>query len=416
MRTMTRRVFRGLCCLLTFVVFASATGAQPATPDATPVSTSAPLDLAAMALTPADLETLGFTGYLVADGRTQTLDDRVAEQAEDEDSRANVRSFLTGIGWIRGYRARLARPITDGEEDFDALISTGVTQFETASGAESALDLNSARELNADGATPVAGATSIGDRSVVLQLSDVTLDDGESREALRVLFQYQEFLGDAIAFSPPDEPLESGDIEAIATRLLERIEAVLADGGPGLSVQVLRWQGVGLADPDLDNYQLIAGEAYEALGDSAEERADDVVTYEDAIDKYVYEAALTDTLFQASTVIRFTSEAAAGDWVQGSYDRAVEDQEPGTELEERTDAPAFGDESVAVRFLVPAGEQELVAYGAIVRIGEVVIGVLVGSLATLDADTVWTMAEEQLECFEAGDCTHAAALPEGLGG
>ncbi len=416
MRTMTDRLFRGLCGLLAFAVFAPAALAQPATPDATPASTSAPLDLAAMALTPADLEALGFDGYLVADGRTQTLEDRAAEQADDEDSQAEVSTFLSGIGWVRGYRARLARPITDGEEDFDGLVSTSVTQFADTSGANTGFDLTSDRDVREGNATPVAEAETVGDRSEVVQIGDVTLDDGNPHQGLRVIFQHEEFIGDIVAVSPPDQPFETDDIQALATRLLERIEAVLADGGPDLSVKVLRWQGTGLADPDLDNYLMLDDETYEALGDSAEERADDAVDYEDATDRYAYEAALSDRLFQSTTIVRFSAEDAAGAWVQGSFDRASDDQDAETVLEEVTDAPSFGDESVALRYTTPSGDEEVTVYAVIVRVGDVAIGIGVASLDELDAADVWAMAEAQLACYEAGDCTVAAEPPAGIGG
>jgi hypothetical protein len=416
MRMMTNRICRGLCGLLAFVVLAPVAQAQPATPDATPASASAPLDVAAMALTPVDLETLGLAGYLVADGRTQTLEDRAAEQAEDQDNLAEVTTFLTGLGWVRGYRARLAHPISDGEEDFDALISSGVTQFKDASGAQTAFDLNSDIDVREGNATPVSDTTTVGDRSKVLHLGEVTLDDGIARQALRLFFQHEALLADIVVFSMPDQPMETDDIQALATRLLERIEAVLAGSAPDLSVKVLRWQGVGLADPDLDNYLVLDGEAYEALGDTAEERADDTAQYQDATDRYVYEAALTDTLFQSTTVVRFSSEDVAGDWVQGAFDRAEEDRDAETELAVVRDAPAFGDESVVLRYTTPAGDQEVVVYGVIVRVGEVAIGVGVASLSALDAAGVWAMVEAQLACFDAGDCTDSAPLPAGVAG
>lgn len=411
MLKITGRVFRWLACLLVFAAFVPVAAAQPATP----ASGSASLDLAAMTLTPADLDALGFEGYQVADGRTQTLDDRAAEQADDDTDQADVATFLTGLGWVRGYRARLARPIADGEEDFDALISSSVTQFEDETGAGTAFTLNADLDVREGNATPVADAETIGDQSALLQLGEVTLDDGESRRGLRLQFQHDAFLGDIVVFSPPDQPLAEDDIQALATRLLERIEAVIADGAPDLSTKVLRWQGVGLSDADLDNYLKIDGEAYEALGDSADERADDLVQYEDATDRYAYEAALTDTLFQSTTVVRFSSEDAASDWVQGAYDRADEDRAADEELEEVADAPTFGDESVALRYVSPAGDQEVELYGIIIRVGDVAVGVGVASLDALDPAGVFAMAEAQMACYDAGDCTASMPLPAGMG-
>src|SRR5262245_15464855 len=101
--TTARRFFGLLFALLAVLPGAMTASAQPASPVASPVAGVAPLDVAAMALTPDDLADNGFADFLVADGRTQTLDDRVAEQAASGGDPAQIRALLTGLGWIRGY-------------------------------------------------------------------------------------------------------------------------------------------------------------------------------------------------------------------------------------------------------------------------------------------------------------------------
>ena len=93
MLKMSGRLLRWLACLLVCAAIVPVAAAQTGTP----ASGSAPLDLAAMTLTPADLDALGFEGYQVADGRTQTLEDRAAEQADDDTDAAEVEEFLRGV-------------------------------------------------------------------------------------------------------------------------------------------------------------------------------------------------------------------------------------------------------------------------------------------------------------------------------
>ena len=73
---MVTRLCRLVCLLLAVSVLAPAAptvGAQDASPIASPLAGSAPLDVAAMALTPDDLADRGFASFLIADGRTQTV-------------------------------------------------------------------------------------------------------------------------------------------------------------------------------------------------------------------------------------------------------------------------------------------------------------------------------------------------------
>jgi hypothetical protein len=93
---------------------------------------AAPLDLAAMTLTPADLNEPGFQ---IGDGRTQTLEDRISAQVAEGADPADVRAFLEDVGWERGYRARLGRPTTPDGDVLDALVVSSVVEFATERGA-----------------------------------------------------------------------------------------------------------------------------------------------------------------------------------------------------------------------------------------------------------------------------------------
>jgi hypothetical protein len=410
---------RRLVCfgfLLTGFVLAPANAlaqdASPvASPAATPVAGEAPLDVAAMALTPDDLADFGLADFAIADGRTQTLDDRVGQQADAGEDPAAVRNLLSSIGWVRGYRSRLAHPIAAGGDDFDALVSSGVTQFADADGAEAGYTLLANLDTASGEATPVAEAPAVGDRSVLLDVGEIDLDDGAIHPSQRLIFQSGELVGDLIVVAPTDQPFAASDVVALAERQLERMDEVRANGGPDLSFKALRVQGIGLSDPDLDNYRKLDGTIFESLGDENEDLARDTETYQDATDWYSYEALITDTLLQDTSLVQFPTADLAAAWVQGTFARADENRTADSTLES-VDAPTFGDESVVLRVTIPIQGGSAVGYLFAARFGDQALGFGIISLTgRLTYDNAAALAEIQVDCFAAGNCAESVPLP-----
>lgn len=406
---------RLIACLIVALsaVMPAALGAsaQSASPVASPAAGVAPLDVAAMALTPDDLADNGFADFLVADGRTQTLDDRVAEQAAGGGDPAQIRTLLTGLGWIRGYRSRLAHPIAAGNEDFDALVSSGIVQFADPDGSEAGWGLISQLDTGAGEGTPTASPRTLGDRSRLIDLGAVSLDDGKMHAGFRLVFQRGALVGDLIVFAAPDQTLTVSDVQALGERQLERMERVLADGGPGLSVTVLRWRGSSFDDPDVDNYLKLDGKLFMGLGDTDQDTAIATETYRDATDWYRYEAALSDSTFQYTSVTRFPSASLAGEWVRTAFDRTDKNRPTDSTLEQVSAVPSFGDESVVLRVTTPVEGGEASGYAVFVGIGDEAFSLAIISLNGLDVADITAMAAAQVGCFEAGNCAEAAPLP-----
>ncbi|MEA2525058.1 MAG: hypothetical protein QOF73_2285 [Thermomicrobiales bacterium] len=410
MRSLVTRFCRLVCLLLALIALVPAAMTARAQ-DASPASGAAPLDLAAMALTPDDLADLGLADFLIADGRTQSLEDRVAQQAADDgDDPDEVRRSLSELGWTRGYRSRLVHPLTSDSEDFDALVSSGVIQFDDSDGARSGWGLISQLDFISGEATPTAGSQTIGDRSQLLDLGEVTLD-GTTHPGLRLIFQHGALVGDIIVYAAPGQPLATADIEALAERQIERMDEVLADGGPQLSFKILRWGGLGLSDPDVDNYLKFDGTHYVGLGDTEQDIATATATYADATDYYRYEAALTETLFQTTSVAQFPTADVAVDWVDGAEARTAKNLPAEATLERVTDVPSFGDESVVLKVTSPIEEGEATGYAVFASMGDQAISFGLIALGDLDAADFTAMATDQLACFEAGSCTESMPLP-----
>lgn len=261
-------------------------------------------------------------------------------------------------------------------------------------------------------ATPVADAETIGDESQLIDVGETSFDGGEPHPGLRIVFRSGTLVGDLIVFGAPGEPLVQADVEALAARQLERMTDVVENGAPGLSLKALRWQGTGLTDPDVDNYVKLNGEAFVGLGDTEQDIAQAQANYADATDHYRYEAQLTPTLFQYTSLARFPDEELAANWVTGAYDRTELNRPEGAILETVTGVPSFGDESVVLKITTPIEGGEAIGYAVFVQIGTDTVSLAIISLDTLEADDVIAMAEAQITCFEADSCAESVPLPD----
>jgi hypothetical protein len=318
------------------------------------------------------------------------------------------------MGWTRGYRSRLAHPMTAGGEDFDAIFSSSVIQFVEPDGARTGYGLISQLDVISGDANAVDGSRTIGDRSQLLDLGTIAGDDGLEHPGFRIIFQHGALIGDVIVFSPVDRPLPSADLETLAERQIERMDAVLADGGPGLSYKVLRFQGLGLNDPDIDNYRKIDGALYGSLGDTDEDAANDSQDYQDATDWYRYEAAITESLFQFTSVAQFPSDDIASAWVQDAFARTERNRTPDMTLETVSDTPSFGDESVLLRVVSPIEGGEAIGYAVFARFGDQAVSFAFISLGEFTADAAVALAAAQTACFETGNCAESAPVPEAV--
>lgn len=404
--------------------------------EATPTTKVEQFDLAAMALTPTELDDLGYADYLIADGRSQTLEDRVTEQTTSSNNPDEIRAFLAGLGWIRGYRSRLAHPVEAGTEDFDALVSSGITQFADEDGAHRGWELISNLDTNSGGATLVEDAETIGDESRIIDVGETTFDGGEPHPGMRIVFRTGTLVGDLIVFGVPGESVVQADVEALATRQLARMTDVVENGAPGLGLDALRWQGIGLTDPDIDNYVKLDGETFVGLGDTEQDIAQMEKNNADASDYYQYEASLSSTVFQFTRVARFSDETTAEAWVNNAYDRTVTDLPEGAALEQLSDAPSFGDGSTVLRAISTSEGGIVTGIAVFMRFGSVGVNLVIGqydpiestagsaspeaapditsllALSTLVVDDVIEMAQAQADCFEAHSCAESVPLPD----
>jgi len=263
-------------------------------------------------------------------------------------------------------------------------------------------------------AAPLDRPRVIGDQSQLFQLVERT-SDGSVHPELRLVFRHGAFVCDLTVVGATGETLAADDTEALAERQIERMDRVLAGDAPGLSLKVLRWRGLGINAPDLDNYLKLDGTMYAALGDAESDIATTVENYQDATDYYRYEAALTESRFQFTSIVQFPTNEIAAAWVRDAFARTDKDRTPDTTLEPVADVPSFGDESVLLRATSPVEGGTAYAYAVFFQVGDQAVSLAIISLSDLDVANVTAMAADQAACFAAGDCTESVPLPSWIG-
>jgi hypothetical protein len=211
------------------------------------------------------------------------------------------------------------------------------------------------------------------------------------------------------------------EIEALADRLLERIETVREDGAPGLESRVLRLETDGIQATYGNDYYILLdeetlpryGEADDAVDTRAEEYAEDGVTSQYVVDQTVYGA--DDQRLQWAVRLRqFDRARDAGDWLSILPERAEDGWLTGgaeiddLEIEEIDD---LGDG--AVLFTGTVVGDDLGIAMLFVQSGELVTMVGVYSaIGVFDADALIELAGEQLDCVDDGGCDMAYPIPD----
>ncbi|MEA2525025.1 MAG: hypothetical protein QOF73_2252 [Thermomicrobiales bacterium] len=411
--------------------------AQEATPVAEGTATGT-ADLASMALSPADLP---WPGFGLSIGETWTAE-RVAEahaQATGEDPAAFV-AALESAGFVREYRLRLALPALVDPTQFEITVDSYIHEFATAEGAAAGFALLEDETKMAD-AQDVSGPRKIGDQSEVTRFTGISSDTQVPLEGIDVSFRRGNFYGGVIlndfdwngvpelADSPVAAPAVAAgasptvaavpspavdDVETLAEALLARMEDVLANGGPGLSTDVLRFEGPDVAS-QYDDYDRLDGVTRPLFGESQEDFANRGASYGDATDVYDLELILAENPYYVGRLFGFPSVAAAEEWMTG-----VPSQMEGlsasyvdvTPLPEELD---LGDASAAYSFGFRADEALTTrGYRIYVRVGTVVALLQLDAAPGVSLETMRELASAQVACLQSDGPCAPTAVPADL--
>jgi hypothetical protein len=423
--------------MLMLGLFGSLLGPNPAY--AARALEEAPLDLAAMVLTPTSLAGTDLDGYvfLLTSGEAigpwsltgqvgrwtdQVVDEEILETLEDD-------------GLRRGYKfeVRLLEDPDDPPGDPVLYANASVHEFADDDGAAAAF--TAIDELSAASAVTerVAIDEPIGDETLVIRGDEY--DDVPP--PLAIVFRSDRLIAVMRVGAMEGEPeVAESDAQTLAALLCDRMEAGLDEGGPGLANHVVR-----LADDAYhtvyevrsDKYLRVAGEDLPLGWESAGAFADRVANTGDAIDAYelsqfIQEAniAAPDLPYQVgwtSRVYRFADDEAAADWlddraddVETSLDRTTTSAVGDVKVIQ--DAPVLGDESFTVVYTEEATDgfttQEYRIYA---RVGAVVIDVSLGAAVSEDLpiEALQALAEVQVACLGTTDCLAPVLLSDAAG-
>jgi len=337
------------CCLILLFVWLLSSAAPTTARSDSP----APVDLAAMTLTPADLAAVGWDDLGLASGQTLSvtdLADRAVWPAGAGEEQDAVQDALLGAGWQQGYAATFASLWDPNRTDPGRQVDVEVVAYADAPGAAQGFAL--VPDVYATGpATAVLGTLTIGDESRLTRVAARDPQAGTPSNELALGFRHGRFTARVLLRDwTGDEPTIAA-VQALAARLSARIERVVRDGGPELSIHTVQVERRANAVHS-EAYVRLDGEDIRSTWESPAELAARVASYGEASDVFTSstEIAATDSSYSlgfSADLFRFPEEDQAAAWLR----------EAPTRLAQGTDVTAFaiddgvaeiGDEAIAV--------------------------------------------------------------------
>ena len=378
------------------------------------------VDFAAMTLTPADLEAAGLEGYRVNYGYVAPLDEIVALVAESRDlPEDEVRETLDDAGIISWYTSSQYLPLD--EDDPQGLasreVSSYVLQFEDEQGAATGWNLLE-DESGDETANDLDGIEGFGDEAEATRYRATDPVTGDVFDDLDLTIRLGAFhVGVRVTDWVGEEP-KVAEVKALAERMVERVEGVLDDGGPGLGTRAVRLTGEEV-QASLDAYTLSHGVAVQLSTESNRDRLrrqNDAADMEQTDGYAVWQhfpgsETVEDDVWYMLSILRFADAAAADDWLGGTEKR-VGNNANFTDFRIDDDAPRVGDASVT--YTAEWADSPVFYRAVALRIGTTVAVIDMRGPETPPAAAIGVMAEMQATCLEEDACPQPVAVPEEL--
>jgi hypothetical protein len=395
---------------LSLLLPAAVATAQDAAPATSPVA-SQPLDLAAMVLTPANLEAVGLTGF----GQQAAVFSEVADSADAE----------TAGGRQRVYHSRLAVPVDPGatSDRFRTLVSTAIDAYADAAAAAAGFALLETKDTAGEG-TPVlediAGTRTVGDQSRVTR-QDLESPDGRAYVQLELAFQRGPLVARVGIADYTGQELDLSNLETLAETVLVKMDAVVAGGGPGLQPRTLHLIGQDLLTT-FALYNRIAGETIPNYNATSEQTAAATARLGNATDSYAVAQQLTggtddqtdDGVFTLSSVTRFPTPEAASTWLRAGQERLANLSTFYLDVAPVDGALAMGDESAAFSVTVGGGEARYNGFVSYVRVDRDVAAVRLLTQAATPLEVVVELAQAQVDCLQSTAACAPIPVPAAL--
>lgn len=221
---------------------ASARDASRAAP-----SRDALLDLAAMILSPTDLDALGLRDFGLANLsslRDAETDAFLQADGDEQEYAARLVGYRDA-GFRARYVGSLLRPslplarLPSGLLAADMRVSTAVTEYASPEGAAEAFALAEGLLDDAPG-RDVPGTQQFGVQTDLTRSIGTEEETGEPFQRLELAFRLDNLVAEATIVDYRNVEPDVATVEQLAGALLERIERVRSEGGAHLSSRVLR--------------------------------------------------------------------------------------------------------------------------------------------------------------------------------
>jgi outer membrane protein assembly factor BamB len=383
------------------------------------------LDLAAMALTPADLEQAGLAGFGVASVEADSSGWRSLGDVAIDSIAGNywlsletpepLNVGLAQAGWQRQYRRVLAQPDPVDPSSVNLSVRSEVGEYANAAGADAALTL-----LMNGGISDSPGAQPIGDR-----LEIRTDLDPNVGARLVVAFREGNLIGsiEIVRYASAEDP-ELEPALLLARQLQIRIDAEIGAQSPSLSDAAVRL--ATLAGPaEYEGYARQSGETFVWFGESEENFADRDAALEDAIDVYQLEQQVAPDSsapvppYFINRIYRFADESAARAFIEQTPQKLAGDTaNSGGDFSALLveDATTFGDNSLTFEIQDEFDAGTSYGYRIYVQVGSVLARLQIDGSNGVSIQSAEALAAAQAGCLKAGSCLAAEQQPVSLPG
>lgn len=382
-----------------------------------------PLDLAAMVLTPADIEAAnldwrGSTDYAHRSSEllfAEAYMELVAESVDAPDD--TITAALEEAGLIRAYQSHLT-PGTVADGDAERSIVSWIVEYADRDGAAAAWAF--LRDQPAlPGVTEVDDLESFGDASYAVLEEGDDPDTGVPYAILEtsVLIGRLHIGVWLLDWGGAEPGIE--DAEALTQTLVENVEEGRVSLAAGLSNQVLRLTG-DTVEPRTDTYTLRDGRAIPLYNDTVDvaEIEEDAAAMGLTDDYRVWQYLFRGTGDQEDdsvyylTVMRFVDDEAAADWLAARPD-AINSYESFTDVEfVPEDDLDYGD--AAFSYTATSVNTDTHFHNITVQVDDQIVILDLSGPATAPVDAIAPLAEAQITCLEEGECMEPMELPQAL--
>jgi hypothetical protein len=381
-----------------------------------------PLDLAEIALTPADLEAEGLDGYGI--GVSVLGDPETAAQFLTywrEDPEGTLTDGLVAADPSRVYMLYMGLPLQEEDPTSLTLRSVFTYVFEFPDAAAAATGLDRLADGWATGeATEEQTTATVGDDRRFFR--EVGLDPGTGNPYIRadLVFTYDRLvLGTSFQDAAGDVPSEAV-LETLAKRLAARAQYGLAKETPGLSNQVLRLASPDGPDPwDVDRYGAMGGVVLKHRNDSPEDHEERQAAHDEfgIFDYYFVNQPLDKVASDAALIFSnglraFESEAQADAWQVDAIDRLIE--RGASNLEKMQDPPSLGDATIVHSYETEVAGVMVSWWRVDVRVGTTMSTMFLRGSAPPPWEAMEAIASAQAQCLTDGVCLEPLPLPSEL--